>query len=231
MAEPFKVGFHPLVLVPLAITLAWVVVVFAAPMTLPAGSVTDLSGSVGLVDNANQTAKMNPFARWVYESGDVNCHQKAGRSLFINGNEMPYCSRDLGIFAGMMLGCLFGAFVVLDLKLWLIVGGLAPMGLDGVGQLLGFWESTNPMRLITGGLAGFITGIALAFIFVAIEESLRDRRSARAAARSARELGGGPSRPQRPEGQVGHKDGAQEHQPDGLERLHRTHDPDQRKKD
>ncbi len=196
MAEAAPRKFHPLVLIPFIITLAWVLMNFIAPLTLPSGSVNDLSGSVGRVDNAGQTARMNPFARWMYSSGDVNCHQKASRTLFINGNEMPYCSRDLGIFIGMMLGSLLGLFIVLDLKRWYIIGGLAPMGVDGVGQLLGFWESTNPVRLVTGGLAGFTTGIALAFIFFAIEPAIADKLRERASrkALSAAAGAGGPQR-------------------------------------
>ncbi len=172
MIEAAPRKFHPLVLIPFAITLAWVLMNFIAPLTLPPGSVKDLSGSVGRVDNAGQTAGMNPFARWIYSGGDVNCHQKASRTLFINGNEMPYCSRDLGIFIGMMVGSLLGLYIVLDLKLWLMIAGLAPIGVDGVGQLLGFWESTNPVRLLTGGLAGLVTGVAIAFIFFVIETAV-----------------------------------------------------------
>ena len=183
LAAPKK--FHPLVLIPFIMTLAWVLMNFIAPLTLPPGSVNDLSGSVGRVDNAGQTAKMNPFARWIYSGGDVNCHQKASRTLFINGNEMPYCSRDLGIFIGMMLGSLLGLFIVLDLKVWYIIGGLGPMGVDGVGQLIGLWESTNPVRLVTGGLAGFITGLALAFIFFAIESAIAGRLKVMARKKSA----------------------------------------------
>lgn len=218
MLEAAPRRFHPLVLIPFCITLAWVLMMFLAPLSLPAGSVPDLSGSVGRVDNADQTSKMNPLARWVYEGGDVNCHQKASRSLYINGNEMPYCARDVGIFFGMMLGCLFGLYFVLDLKLWYIVGGLAPMAVDGVGQMLGLWESVNPVRLLTGGLAGFITGIAIAFIFYVIEQALEDRRKARAQ-RKASGLPGGPPGAQRPEGHVGQKEDEEQSRPDGLERV------------
>lgn len=231
MLEAAPRRFHPMVLVPFAITLAWVLCQFLAPLSLPAGSVGDLSGSVGRVDNANQTAKMNPFARWVYEGGDVNCHQKASRSLYVNGNEMPYCSRDLGIFIGMMLGCLFGLYIVLDLKVWYIFGGLAPMGVDGVGQLLGLWESTNPVRLVTGGLAGFITGIALAFIFYIVEDYLRERRRSRAAAAAGGSAGGGAPGAQGPEADVGHKDRGQEGQPDGLEGVQGAEKADEGKQD
>jgi uncharacterized membrane protein len=183
--------FHPLVLIPFTITLAWALVMVAAPLSLPAGSVKDLSGSVGTKDNANQTKDMNAFARSIYDGGDVNCHQKASRSYFINGNEMPYCSRDIGIFFGMAIGCMLSLFIILDLKVWYIIGGLVPIGIDGGMQALGFWESINPVRLATGGLAGLITGIALGYIFFIMGTVLQDRRQSRAMA--ARRLApGGP---------------------------------------
>ncbi len=232
MIEAAPRRLHPLALVPFCITLAWVLAMFLAPLSLPAGSVSDLSGSVGRVDNANQTSNMNPFARWVYESGDVNCHQKAGRSLYVNGNEMPYCSRDLGIFIGMMLGCLFGSYIVLDLKVWYILGALAPMGVDGVGQMLGLWESTNPVRLLTGGLAGFITGIALAFIFYVIEEYLRERLKKRAAQKApGPSPGGGTAGAEGPEGHVGQKGDEEHSKPDGLERVQRAEQDEDGKQD
>jgi uncharacterized membrane protein len=231
MLEAAPRRFHPLVLIPFCITLAWVLVQFLAPLSLPANSVPDLSGSVGRVDNADKTEKMNGFARWVYEGGDVNCHQKASRSLFVNGNEMPYCSRDLGIFAGMMLGCLFGLYIVLDLKAWYILGGLAPMGVDGVGQLAGLWESTNPVRLLTGGLAGFVTGIALAFIFYIAEEYIRERRRSRARRPAGGSASVGAPGAQRPEAHVGGKDGKKDEEADGLEDVEGAEEADQRKKD
>ena len=207
-AAPRK--FHLLVLIPFIITLVWVLMNITAPLTLPAGSVKDLSGSVGVVDNANQTAKMNPYARWIYQSGDVNCHQIASRTLFINGNEMPYCARCFGIFVGLMLGAMLSLYIVLDLKAWYILGALAPMGVDGVGQLLGFWESTNPLRLVTGALAGFITGVALGYMFYVLEtvvqEKLRERRE-RALKRASGATGGAPPASQYPENDVGTKQG------------------------
>ena len=42
--------------------------------------------------------------------------------------------------------------------LWLLLA-LVPLGIDGTFQLFGFWESTNLMRMITGGIAGIGMGI------------------------------------------------------------------------
>ena len=194
MSEAYQRGFHPWVLVPFIITMAWALCLVAAPLSLPAGSVKDLSGVVGIADNANQTAGMNPFARAIYDSGDINCHQRANRSLFINGNEMPYCSRCVGIFFGLAIGTMFSLFIIVELRLPYILAALLPIGIDGGMQLLGFWESTNPVRLATGGLAGFITGLALGYIFFVVGMALRDRRRARALA--ALGGGSGPGGPQ-----------------------------------
>jgi uncharacterized membrane protein len=43
--------------------------------------------------------------------------------------------------------------------------GLTPIGIDGIGQLLDFWQSTNIVRILTGLPAGLICGIALGIIF------------------------------------------------------------------
>lgn len=219
MIEAAPRKFHPLVLIPFIITLVWALMVIVAPLTLPADSVKDLSGVVGIKDNENQTINMNGFARFVYDSGDVNCHQRASRSLFINGNEMPYCARCTGIFVGLVIGTAFSLFIILDLKVWYIIGALVPMGIDGVGQMLGLWESTDLARLVTGGLAGVITGIALGFIFFVFETMMADRRRNRAAASAGAAGGGAAPGPQNAEGRVGDEDGGNDGQPDGLEDI------------
>jgi uncharacterized membrane protein len=38
--------------------------------------------------------------------------------------------------------------------LLLSVALFIPMGIDGIGQALGYWKSTNPRRLITGLCGG-----------------------------------------------------------------------------
>ena len=60
--------------------------------------------------------------------------------------------------------CRHCRFRYVDFKWQWIVIGLGPVGIDGMGQLFGFWESTNIIRLITGGLAGILTGLAVAVI-------------------------------------------------------------------
>jgi len=45
-----------------------------------------------------------------------------------------------------------------------VIGGLVPIGIDGIGQLFGFWESTNIMRVTTGLIIGVCCGISIGII-------------------------------------------------------------------
>ena len=145
----------------------WTLLLFIAPFALPTGSVNDLSGLVAVCDNEHQISTM-PFP-WnsIYSSGDRLCHQIADRSFYLNGNEMPFCSRCTAIFVGLTVGLGFIAFYKIELDerfIALIFIGIMPLGIDGIGQLFGFWESTNLIRVITGILTGIVCGISIGLI-------------------------------------------------------------------
>lgn len=133
---------------------AWAVVVLISPWTLPAGSVPDLSGRSGSLDNMDSIEEMNPLAAAVYVIGDIYCHQRLDRSFTMNGNEMPFCARDLGIFLGLAVGMLMVLVIRPGFRLWLFIVLVAPILLDGGMQLLGLYESNNAVRMITGVLGG-----------------------------------------------------------------------------
>jgi uncharacterized membrane protein len=63
-----------------------------------------------------------------------------------------------------------------DLKWYWLILALVPIGIDGVGQLMGFWESTNLIRFITGGLCGLVVGIALGFMLREVEGMITEGR-------------------------------------------------------
>jgi uncharacterized membrane protein len=145
----------------------WIVLLFAGPFVLPTGSVTNLSGVVGFSDNEAVINDL-PFP-WngIYSIGDRLCHQKPERSLFINGNEMPFCTRCVAIWLGLAFGLGFMVFFTIELNemfFYAIIVSLIPLGIDGVGQLFGFWESTNIVRLLTGIPAGITCGVAVGII-------------------------------------------------------------------
>ncbi|MFP4197079.1 MAG: DUF2085 domain-containing protein [Methanomassiliicoccales archaeon] len=139
----------------------WLAVVLLSPFTLPSGSVQDLSGSVGSIDNQETLQRMNPLARAVYTAGDTYCHQISDRSYFLNGNQMPFCARDLGIFVGLVAGISLGLVFQVRIGVLAFLLGMAPMVIDGGLQLFLDYQSTNPLRTSTGLMAG--TVISLAF--------------------------------------------------------------------
>jgi uncharacterized membrane protein len=145
----------------LAIFVAWLAMLLVSPFTLPSGSVRDLSGSVGRLDNPAQEARMNPFADAVYTMGDIECHQIAERSFYLNGNELPVCSRDIGISIGLLTGMLIGILYVRRINLFLLALGLLPILLDGGLQSVSSYQSNNTLRLITGIIAGVAAALLL----------------------------------------------------------------------
>jgi uncharacterized membrane protein len=86
---------------------------------------------------------------------------------------MPVCARDVGIYGGMLLGALafpfvFGPRNTKLLPMWVLVGAMIPIGIDGGVQLVsgyfplpfvGAYESTNLLRLGTGLLMGIVMSL------------------------------------------------------------------------
>ena len=135
-------------------------------------------------------SELDPYAAFVYGFGDLNCHMKWERSWDINGNQMPVCVRDIGIFFGLAIGgflfsrrglnrwTLRDSFLSMfpddkldstyknntRTRLILIVAAISiiPMALDGFSQMLTDYESTAFMRLITGTPFGIFVGAFLA---------------------------------------------------------------------
>jgi uncharacterized membrane protein len=92
------------------------------------------------------------------------------------GHEFAVCARDTAIYLAMLLGGLVYPFVrrVDDERMppsWLFVLALVPIAIDGGLQFLGFYESTNFMRLLTGAIAGFaVSFYALPLLYYFIPE-------------------------------------------------------------
>ena len=152
-------------------TLIWLLLVLTAPLMVPEGTLTDLSGRVGYVDNEDQFEDLGALPHAIYRIGDVECHQLANRSYFINGNQMPFCARDLGIFVGLAAGFGLVSFYPFRPNPFYLLLGLVPMGIDGGLQLVTEYESTNPLRLATGFIAGVAASLLLAvYIFVLADD-------------------------------------------------------------
>ncbi len=94
---------------------------FLAPLSVAEGEVPKLSGRANAIDyysvdswgnEQDDVGKvghdqskhgvfawsdLNPYAAFIYAFGDLNCHNKHERSWEINDNQMPVCTRDIGI--------------------------------------------------------------------------------------------------------------------------------------
>ncbi len=158
---------------------AWLGLVLAVPFMVPSGTLKDLSGRVGYHDNDLQFASLSPVPHAIYWIGDAECHQIASRSYFLNGNEMAFCARDVGIFFGLAIGFGFLAFYRYKLHPVFVLLALVPIGIDGGLQAVTSYESTNPMRVLTGLLAGAALAMLIAhFLFVIQEDSQNSLREA-----------------------------------------------------
>lgn len=133
-----------------------------------------------------------PIGNFLFTASSYTCHQLASRSYcfysadgsigdcpylhthapILNSEkgpayEFPVCARDIAIY----LGALISGIAVYFTK-WkdakhtphpiFFILALVPIGLDGGTQLLGWRESTNELRMLTG----MIAGLAFSFYFV-----------------------------------------------------------------
>ncbi len=207
------------------LSFGYLVASFLVPALLPTGTIPELSGRANLFDYASDSSwgnqphsdegsvghdqaahggkfswlELDPFSAFVYGFGDLNCHQKYERSLIINGNQMPVCTRDIGIFAGIAFAALLfsrrGAnrwtirdtilsvfpdervewCYVPDRRFMVAFGGIAllllPTALDGGLQAITDYESTNLKRLLTGFPMGLSIGLLFPAIFAAHPKS------------------------------------------------------------
>jgi uncharacterized membrane protein len=164
--------------VALIILLLWFLGNVISPYLVPAGTV-DL-GNTGIVgiDHEEEISQINSgFAKFFYTMGDANCHQRATRSLFLNDNQMPFCTRCTAIFLGLVIGIVIVLFLEMELNFLWIMLGLVPVGVDGLLQLVTDYESPNPIRFGTGLLAGIVTAIALGFIITEMGYIIKHRKS------------------------------------------------------
>jgi len=99
--------------------------------------------------------------------GKAICHQLHERTFFIDGHYLPVCARCTGIYIGIFFSVLLFGFgkkfrsntiPTTKISIFLLVF-LLPLIIDGFGSYLGFYSTTNLVRVITGVLFGVILPI------------------------------------------------------------------------
>lgn len=118
--------------------------------------------SSGLLYSKDMGALSDFLVNLMNEVGYGICHQISSRSLHFGGRALPVCARDTGIFVGFAACFIFllvayrGRAVRYPswVKTLVLALMLAPTFIDAVSSYAGWRTSSNPMRLVTGALAG-----------------------------------------------------------------------------
>ena len=102
------------------------------------------------------------ISKIIYGFYSLFCHQEASRSFLLFGDQVAICSRCLSFYSSVLI---FGLWVSLkrvkplDLKLALLL--ILPASADVLLQILHIRESTNLIRVTTGGLLGLALSLYL----------------------------------------------------------------------
>ena len=70
----------------------------------PAGYFSGLDGTVWVIDHQDFWNSLDPISKYIYQTGDLLCHQQYERSLIIHGSQLPICIREFSILTGIILG-------------------------------------------------------------------------------------------------------------------------------
>lgn len=180
----------------LLLNLLWTASLFVAPFTIPPETVAGTVGGANMMDHADLWATLPPYAAVVYAFGDIQCHQLWHRSIYLNGNQMPIDARMTSMYVFANLGLVAAALatpastssqaLLNGLPPWMrrplarlrpevaaglvVVVGLLPIAVDGFTQLFGWRESTNELRVITGAPGGFVGGLLVGAMLMAIRQ-------------------------------------------------------------
>jgi len=102
------------------------------------------------------------WLKWMKIGEKTGCHQRADRSLFFKGYQLPVCARCCGVILGYMIAVpsffLFGFLMIPSFV------GSSAMLIDWLLQAVNIKKSNNVRRIITGIIGGF--GILSIQLFV-----------------------------------------------------------------
>ena len=90
----------------LILALLCVAALFITPFLSDYGAFRGLDGAVAYIDHLDLWQSKDPVTFVTYTVGDIFCPQMESRSFIINGSQMAFCSRDVSILLGAIMGCL-----------------------------------------------------------------------------------------------------------------------------
>ncbi len=93
----------------------------------------------------------------------IHCHRLSSRSFFVKNRQFHVCARCTGLITGYIISPLL--LLVSDYASKIFIFSCTTLALDGLTQLMGWRESNNKLRFITGLTTG---ATSLAFLWVSI---------------------------------------------------------------
>ena len=99
------------------------------PLMVPDGTVVDIGGRPGRMDNGDLWSSMDFLSATVYSIGDMFCHQMGDRTMYIGGNEIPICVREFSMVLGALAGMISGMVVCGRIDVRLIVWTVASLAM------------------------------------------------------------------------------------------------------
>ena len=85
------------------------------------------------------------------------CHRLPERSFHFKNHQFPVCARCTGFYTGLLIFLIYSALFHINYTLTLLIISVAlliPASVDGFTQYIGFRESNNNLRFITGLIGG-----------------------------------------------------------------------------
>ncbi len=112
---------------------------------------------------------VDPLASFLWNIGFSICHQLPSRSLFLGGFQLPFCARDTGTYLAFLV--VVGYYLIFrrdrGVKLFdryvliACVIGLGFYAFDALSSYVGFRDTSNEIRLLSGLAFGAAAGFLL----------------------------------------------------------------------
>lgn len=109
----------------------------------------------------------------IYQVFSPFCHQMPSRSFQFEGIPFAVCARCTGVYLGILIGLLVYPFVrrIEDQRMpnrLVLIGGFAPLVLDGLAGVTRIYASSISIRAATGVIAGAVIAWFILPGFVAV---------------------------------------------------------------
>ena len=93
------------------------VLLFVTPFMSPEGLFIHLDGSPGSIDHMDLWQSADAITGFTYIVGDLFCTQMESRSITLNGSQMAFCSRDVSILVGFIIGSIVSLIGLINIRM------------------------------------------------------------------------------------------------------------------